>query len=293
MRPPDTTTNNESASQHWYTRIPPRPPRRRRYGSSVVNNVWNAWSNWDNAVQGNSAGLLATMRTQVTNLKQMIDTSALDAQQKPLVQRLIAETKQALDSINPALLSQRASRLSSIPAPMRRTASEQSIISSNAKAALGCMAYLQDGQLFPGCGGTYQYVRERLEQIFRLMDGEYQTTDVEGVRQQQGIAEGVTTPPSSPSGSGWGQNIADGAASGLQARVQPSTTNGAPGMPSSGLRDALGQDWYSQNSTTFALFLARVQSWAQSGGVGRDGLAKHLRENSIPETVVQQVIPYI
>lgn len=187
MRPTDTlpTDTTPSAFHHWYNRLPPRPTRRRRYGSSVVNNVWNAWSNWDNAAQGNAAGLLTTMRTQVDNTKLMIDSSGLYGTQKHLVQQLIAEVKQALDALNPALLSQQVSHTSLQSAPMRRTSSEQSVISSNAKAALGCMAYLQDDQLFPGCAATYQYVRERLEQIFRLMDGEYQVADVEGVRRQQ------------------------------------------------------------------------------------------------------------
>lgn len=187
MPVPDTflPSTTQSTQQHWYSRLPTRPPRRRRYGSSAINNLWNATSNWGNAVQGNAAGLLATMRTQVDNLKLMIDASGLFGTQKQLVQRLIAEVKQALDALNPALLSQQVSRTSSTPAPMRRLANEESVISSNAKAALGCMAYLQDDNLFPGCSVTYQYVRERLEQIFRLMDGEYQAADVEGVRRQQ------------------------------------------------------------------------------------------------------------
>jgi len=185
MRPTNTslTTTDQPASRRWYSRLPTRSPHRRRYGSSAVNNIWNAWSNWGNAAQGNAAGLLTTMRTQVDNLKQMIDASGLYGVQKQLVQRLIAEIKQALDALNPALLSQQASRTSLQSVPMRRTASEQSAISSNAKAALGCMAYLQDDQLFPGCAGTYQFVRERLEQIYRLLDGEYQVGDVEGVRR--------------------------------------------------------------------------------------------------------------
>ena len=185
MPAPDTfsPSTTQLSQQHWYNRLPTRPTRRRRYGSSAVNNIWNAWSNWGNAAQGNAAGLLTTMRTQVDNLKLMIDGSGLYGTQKQLVQRLIAETKQALDALNPALLSQQVSRTSSNIDPMLRTASEQSAISSNAKATLGCMAYLQDDQLFPGCSGTYQFVRERLEQIYRLMDGEYQVGDVEGVRR--------------------------------------------------------------------------------------------------------------
>ena len=185
MPSPDifSSSANQTFSHHWYTRLLSRPARRRRYSSFVLNNIWNATSNWDNALQGNPAGLLATMRVQVDNLKQVIDASGLDNSQKPFLQRLIVEAKQALDSLNP--VSQQANRTSSNSSPMRRLANEESAISSNAKAALGCMAYLQDDQLFPGCSGIYQYVRERLEQIYRLMDGEYQIADVVGIRQQQ------------------------------------------------------------------------------------------------------------
>lgn len=335
MRPPDTTTttNNEPASQHWYSRLPPQPPRRRRYGSSVVNNVWNAWSNWSNAVQGNSAGLLATMRSQVTNLKQMIDTSALYAQQKPLVQRLIAEAKQALDSINPALLNQQTSRLSSIPAPMRRTASEQSAISSNAKAALGCMAYLQDDQLFPGCLDTYQYVRERLEQIFRLMDGEFQVGDVLGARQQlqtalapQQAVPMVLDPdssmtPSMPPSAGTTALYTSPSANATQVQgYMPATTvPSAPGSgqtpapsPVAGLeakpapwegmsnttddgQETVGnrQDWFSTYGTTVERFAERCSRWLQANRGVQAQLVAHLRQSGVPENVIVQTLPYV
>ena len=326
--------NDALTAQHWYTRLSPCPPRRRRYGSSVFNNMWNAGSNWDNALQGNPAGLLATMRSQIDSLKQMIDSSGLDTSQKPFIQRLIVETKQALDSLNPALLSQQASRTSATPAPMRRLASEESAISSNAKAALGCVAYLQDAQLFPGCAGTYQYIRERLEQIFRLMDGEYQVGDVVGIRQQQQAAlapqqtapmtlnadgtimpytassAGTTAlytsqppyapqvqgyapaPTTSPSASGTGQMAAPSPVAGLEARQAP--WEGTPNTSEDG-QEAVGtgQDWFSLYGTSVDKFAARCSRWLRANGGGQAALVTHLRQNTVPENVIGQVLPYV
>lgn len=320
MPTPDTfaSSANQTDPYHWYTRLPP-PPRRRRYSSSVINNLWNVGSNWDNAIQGSSAGLLATMRTQTDNLKLMIDSSALDTTQKPLIQRLIAEAKQALDGLNPALLSQQASRTSAPSAPMRRTASEQSAISSNAKAALGCMAYLQDESLFPGCTATYQYVHDRLEQIYRLMDGEYQVGDVEGVRQQpQALApqqavpmvlnpNGSMTPYISPPSAGTtalytsqppnptqsqGYSPAPSPVAGLEAK--PSSWEGAPNTTEDGQETVgRGQDWFSTYGTTVEQFAARCSRWQKANGGGQGALVAHLRANTVPENVIAQTMPYV
>ena len=335
MCPTDTlpTAKNPSNFYHWYSRLPPRPSRRRRYGSSILNNVWNATSNWGNAVQGNAAGLLTTMRTQVDNLKLMIDGSDLFGTQKQLVQRLIAEVKQALDALNPALLGQQASRTSSRIDPMLRTASAQSAISSNAKAALGCVAYLQDDQLFPGCSATYQYVRERLEQIFRLMDGEYQAADVESVRRPQTAlapqqsapmvlnTDGTMTPytpptagstalqmsqtpnaaqvqgfapapTGSPSASGAGQTPAPSPVAGLEAKPPPwdgtanTTANGQETVGS-------GQDWFSTYGTSVEKFAERCSRWLRANGGGQAALVAHLRQNTVPENVITQTMPYV
>ncbi len=319
---------------HWYQPIPPRPVHCRRYGSSVLNNAWNAMSNWDNAAQGNAAGLLTTMRAQVDNLKQMIDASGLYGNQKQLVQQLVAETKQALDALNPALMNQQTSRSSASLKAMRRTASEESAISSNAKAALGCMAYLQDEQLFPGCAATYQYIRERLEQIFRLIDGEYQVSDVEGVRQQQQAAlapqqaapmvltpDGVVTPytplsvgstapytaqtPSamqvqgytpaqtaSPSAMGLGQTSPPSPVAGLEAK-SPSW-NGTPNTTVDGQETVgSGQDWFSTYGTTLKQFAARCSRWMRANGGSQAVLVEHLRQNTVPQNVIGQVLPYV
>lgn len=329
--PADTTYPTH---KHWYNRLPSRQPRRRRYASSVFNNIWNTTSNWDNAAQGNAAGLLATMRTQVENLKQMIDTSGLYGTQKQLVQRLIAETKQALDSLNPALLSQQVSRASLHSTAMRRMASEQSAISSNAKAALGCIAYLQDDQLFPGCSATYQYVRERLEQIFRIMDGEFEIADVEGIRQQQQTPPApqqtsplvlnpdgsmtayappsagttslytsqppnaaqvqgyvpVTTTPSSTSG--MGQTSAPSPVAGLKAK--PASWYGTPNETDGGEETVgRGQDWFSTYGTTVEQFAARCSQWLRANGGGQAALVEHLRQNTVPENVIGQTLPYV
>ena len=322
MRSTDTlpTAKNPSDFHHWYNRPPTRPPRRRRYGSSVINNVWNATSNWGNAAQGNAAGLLTTMRTQVDNLKLMIDGSGLFGTQKQLVQRLIAETKQALDSLNPVLLSQQASRTSSRINPMLRTASEPSVISSNAKAALGCIAYLQDDQLFPGCSGTYQFVRERLEQIYRLMDGEYQVGDVESVRRPQTAlapqqsaplilnSNGTMTPYTPPSvgatalqtpqtpSAAQVQGFAPAptvspSASGAVQTPAPSPVAGleAKSPPWDGTanttangQETVGssQDWFSTYGTTVEKFAERCSRWLRANGGGQAALVAHLRTNT-------------
>ena len=335
MRPPEfspTAVTNNPASHRWYTRLPPRPARRRRYSSSVINNMWNATSNWDNALQGNPAGLLATMRVQVNNLKQMIDASGLDTSQKPFLQRLIVETKQALDSLNPVSLGQQANRTSLIAVPMRRFASEDSAISSNAKAALGCMAYLQDDQLFPGCSGIYQYVRERLEQIYRLMDGEYQIADVAGVRQQQMAlttqqsapmvlnydssmtpytppSAGTTAlytsqpsyapqvqeyapPPTVPDASGAGQTPVSSPVAGLKAK--PTPWGGTSNTTEDGQETVgSGQDWFSTYGTTLEKFAARCSRWLKANGGGQEALVEHLRQNTVPENVIVQTLPYV
>ncbi len=309
MRPNSSSQDavtNQLLSNRWYTRITPQSTRRRRYSSAFVNNIWNAWSNRDNAAQDNCAGLLATMRTQVNNLKTTIDSSALDARQKPLVQRLIAESKQVLDALNPALLSQQASRSAAVAAPMQRTASEQSVISSNAKAALGCMAYLQSDQIFPGCAGTYQYIRERLEQIYRLMDGEYQVADVEGVRQQslpavQQAMPMVVAPngpvttstlSTTPGASGMGQAPAPSPVAGLEAK--PSPWNGTPNTTEDG-QEAVGtgQNWFSTYGTTVEHFAERCSRWLRANGGGQTALVEHLRANTVPENVIVQTMPYV
>lgn len=334
MPSPDifSSSANQTVSHHWYTRLPPRPARRRRYSSSLINNVWNATSNWDNALQGNPAGLLATMRVQVDNLKQMIDASSLDTSQKPVLQRLIVETKQALDSLNPASLSQQTNRTSFNSSSMRRLASEESAISSNAKAALGCMAYLQDDQLFPGCSGIYQYIRERLEQIYRLMDGEYQVADVAGVRQQQMAPttqqsapmvldhDGSMTPYTPPSAgttalytsqppyapqvqgyapaptvldaSGAGQTSVPSPVAGLEAKHAP--WGGTPNTTEDGQETVgSGQDWFSTYGTTMEQFAARCSRWMRANGGGQAALVQHLRANTVPENVIVQTLPYV
>lgn len=326
--------NDALTAHHWYKRLPPRPPRHRRYGSSVVNNIWNAGSNWDNAVQGSPAGLLETMRVQVSNLKQMIDASGLDTSQKPFLQQLIGETKQAFDALNPAMLNQQASRTSFRSTAMRRLASEESAISSNAKADLGCMAYLQDDNLFPGCAGTYQYVRERLEQIFRIMDGEYQVGDVEGIRQQQQAAlapqqaapmtlnaDGTMTPYTSPSAGstalpasqipnpaqvqgyapmqtispstlGAGQTAAPSPVAGLEAKQAP--WEGTPNTTEDGQETVgRGQDWFSTYGTTLDQFAARCSRWLRANGGGQAALVEHSKQNTVPENVIGQVLPYV
>ena len=335
MRPTNTslTTIDQPTSHHWYNRPPTRPPRRRRYGSSVINNVWNATSNWGNAAQGNAAGLLTTMRTQVDNLKLMIDGSGLFGTQKQLVQRLIAETKQALDSLNPVLLSQQASRTSSRINPMLRTASEPSVISSNAKAALGCIAYLQDDQLFPGCSGTYQFVRERLEQIYRLMDGEYQVGDVESVRRPQTAlapqqsaplilnSNGTMTPytppsagstapyTSQPSNAAQVQGYAPLTAVGPSAsdtrqtpapspvaglEAQPPSWNGTPNTTAEGEETVgSGQDWFSLYGTTVERFAERCLNWMRQNGGDQTALVAHLRQSGVPENVIGLTMPYL
>jgi len=334
MPAPTSLDQTHPAHQHWYERQPPRPVRRRRYGSSVLNNIWNATSNWDNATQGNTAGLLETMRTQSDNLKQMIDASGLYGNQKQLVQRLIAETKQALDALNPAVLNQQSGRPAFSDTKMRRTASEEAAISSNAKAALGCMTYLQDEQLFPGCAATYQYVRERLEQIFRLVDGEYQVSDVEGVRQQQQVAlapqqaapmilnpDGSMTPytspaagsaalptsqmppaaqvqgygpaqTDSPSASGAGQTTAPSPVAGLEAKAP--AWDGTPNTTVDGQETVgSGQDWFSTYGTTLEKFAARCSRWMQANGGNQALLVEHLRQNTVPENVIGQVMAYV
>ena len=328
-----SATTNQTAFRHWYARthLPP-PLRRRRYSSSVLNNMWNAGSNWDNALQGNSAGLLATMRTQTNNLKLMIDASALVVTQKPLVQRLIAEVTQALDGLNPALLSQQTSRTSAPSTLMRRTASEESAISSNAKAALGCMAHLQDDQLFPGCSATYQYIRERLEQIYRLMDGEYQVGDVEGVRQQQQASTpqqaapmilnpvGSITPYAPPSAgttalytsqqpsgaqtqgyspattvpdtSGAGQMPTSSPVAGLEAK--PAPWSGTPNTTEDGQETVgSGQNWFSTYGTIVEQFATRCSRWLKANGGGQAALVEHLMQSGVPENVIAQTMPYV
>ena len=317
----------QASQPHWYNKQPPRPACRRRYGSSVINNVFNAWSNWANATQGNTAGLLATMRVQVNNLKMMIDSSLLDSQQKLLIQQLIAEAKQALDALNPASLSQQVSRLSSLqlsssPVPMHRIASEQFAISSNAKAALGCMAYLRDDSLFPNCAGTYQYVRERLEQIFRLMDNEFQIADIQAVRQQQSAIapqqtapmvvnpDGSMTPymtqtPSAAqvqryapvtmagsSTSGIGQALSPSPVAGL--KVNPPSWDGTPNTAPDGQETVdSGQDWFTLYGTTPKKFASRCSRWLQASGGGQAALAAHLSANGVPNNIIAQIMPYL
>ena len=320
-------------AQHWYTRLLPRPPHRRRYGSSVFNNMWNAGSNWDNAIQGSPSGLLETIRVQVNSLKQMIDASGLDNSQKPFLQQLIGETKLALDALNPAILSQQVNRTSFQFTAMQRLASEESAISSNAKAALGCMAYLQDDQLFPGCSGIYQYIRERLEQIYRLMDGEYQVADVAGVRQQQMAPttqqsvpmvlnpDGTMTPYTPPSA---GSTALPASPIPYAAQVQgyapaPTASPSALGTgqtaapsPVAGLKAktppwegtsnttqggqeavGTGQDWFSLYGTSVEKFAQRCLRWLRANGGGQAALVAHLRANTVPENVIGQTMPYV
>jgi len=283
--------------------------------------------------------LIGCMRTQISNLWELALHSDLSQapndDQKTAVVTLLKECRDALYGFNPltpqaqsssgvatsplapSVPTQTANGAFSRPVafaptgstrPGRfRTASTQSQIESNTKAAMGAMAYLNDPNLFGQQGqALYAFIQYRLQQGIALMEGSVSLGDVVGERQRllaQQQQEGAQTVqpqqmpyqsvtsivPTAPSASGAGQSPAPSPVAGLVAKSPPwdgttnTTKNGEETVGS-------GQDWFSTYGTTLEKFAERCSRWLRANGGGQAALVTHLRANTVPENVIVQTM---
>ena len=328
---PASTSHKSSRSTLWYpTSVRPSGPKlpSRRLGASALVNGLNAVDYW---AHGNDPTyLIGCMRVQVTNLWELALHSDLPQapgnDQKTAVVTLFKECRDALYGFNPLTPQSAVGVNTSSPAysmPTQafaqhtpfvptsssctrqiRIASTQSQIESNAKAALGAMAYLQDTNLFGSQGqALYAYIQYRLQQAIALMEGSVTLSDVVSERQrlmiQQQQAQGTQaaqyqagSPVVSPSStaSGMNQNATPSPVAGLKAK-SPSW-DGMPNTNEDGQATVGSRlDWFSTYGTTLEQFAARCSRWLQANGGDQAALVSHLRQNTVPENVIRQTMP--
>ncbi len=344
---PAPTTASSTRSTFWYPKAlrPIGPKQSRRFGASAIVNGLNAVDFWMHA--DNPTYLIGCMRTQIANLWELALHSDLSQDpnndQKAAVVMLLKECRDALYAYNPLTpQTQPASNAGSAPTsgqaspqtagqafaqPMafaptsavhpgnRRTASTQSQIESNAKAALGTMAYLQDPNIFGTQGpALYAFIQYRLQQVASLMEGSVSLSDVVSERQRlvaqqqtQGLQPPQTVPyqsssaayqgggavaPSSPSAPNAAEAAVPSPVAGL--KLEGKSLDGIPNKDQNG-QETVGssQDWFSTYGTTPQIFAARCSRWLKANGGSHVTLVSHLRQNTVPENVIRQTLPYV
>lgn len=327
---PDMPTPNPQHSTRsifWYPRSirPSGPKPSRRQGASAIVNGLNAVDYWMHG--DDPTYLIGCMRTQIANLWELALHSDLSQapnnDQKTAVVTLLKECRDALYGFNP-LTPQAQSSSGPAPSPADssapaqtagpdrfRTASSQSEIESNAKAALGAMAYLNDPNLFGQRGqALYAFIQYRLQQAVALMEGSVSLGDVVAERQrliaQQQQAQGVqiaqpqqaqyqadtAVAPTNSSASGSPQAVPVSPVAGLKAKAP--SWYGTPNRTEDGQETVgSGQDWFSLYGTTVEKFAERCSRWLRANGGGQSALVAHLRMNTVPENVIMQTMPYV
>ena len=340
---PTPNPQHSTRSIFWYPHSirPSGPKPSRRHGASAIVNGLNAVDYWRHG--DDPTYLIGCMRTQIANLWELALHSDLSQapnnDQKTAVVTLLKECRDALYGFNP-LTPQSQSSSGPAPSPASspaqaqtagqafaqpitfsptsatrpdrfRTASSQSEIESNAKAALGAMAYLNDPNLFGQQGqALYAFIQYRLQQAIALMEGSVSMGDVVAERQrliaQQQQAQGVqiaqpqqaqyqagaAVAPTNSSASGSPQAVPVSPVAGLKAKSPPwdgTANTTADGQETVGS----GQDWFSTYGTTVEKFAERCSRWLRANGGGQAALVAHLRMNTVPENVIMQTMPYI
>ena len=189
------------------------------------------------------------------------------------------------------------------------SASTQSQIESNAKAALGTLAYLNDPNLFGQQGQSlYTFLQYRLQQAIALMEGSVTLEDVASERQrlitqqqvqgQQGVQSGSylpgapTTAPTSNTPNFVPTTDIPSPVAGLEPKAQ--SWEGTPNTDANG-QETVGsrQDWFSVYGTTLAQFAARCSRWMRGSGSNQAMLMTHLRQNGVPDNIIAQTMPYV